>query len=60
CAFMMPVATPPNAIAFGSGHVTMRQMMKAGLWLNLCAVLVITAVTMMILPSVFTSIWKLN
>jgi sodium-dependent dicarboxylate transporter 2/3/5 len=42
-AYMMPVGTPPNAIVFGTGLVRMPQMMKAGLWLNLAGILVITA-----------------
>lgn len=43
CAFMIPVATPPNAIVFGSGHVTILQMLRAGVWLNIIAIILITA-----------------
>jgi sodium-dependent dicarboxylate transporter 2/3/5 len=41
-AFMMPVATPPNAIVFGSGYVTIPQMARAGLWLNLVTVVIVS------------------
>ncbi len=40
-AFMLPVATPPNAIVFGGGHVTIPQMARAGIWMNLLATLLI-------------------
>jgi sodium-dependent dicarboxylate transporter 2/3/5 len=45
CAFMLPVATPPNAIVFGSGHVGIAEMSRAGLWLNLVGIALITALT---------------
>ncbi|MDO5493346.1 MAG: DASS family sodium-coupled anion symporter [Nesterenkonia sp.] len=53
CAFMLPVATPPNAIAYGSGYVTIGQMVRGGIWLNLVAVVVITMASMTLLVWVF-------
>ncbi len=43
-AFMLPVATPPNAIVFGSGLVDQRDMAKAGFWMNLASMAVVTAI----------------
>lgn len=53
CAFMLPVATPPNAIAYGSGYVSIPQMIKGGIWLNLIGLVLITAVTMTLAVWVF-------
>jgi sodium-dependent dicarboxylate transporter 2/3/5 len=44
CAFMMPVATPPNAIVFGSGRIKIAEMARVGIFINIAGVLVITAV----------------
>jgi len=45
CAFMLPVATPPNAIVFGSGLVSVPQMSRAGFWLNIIAIALIPLLT---------------
>ncbi|SDL08818.1 solute carrier family 13 (sodium-dependent dicarboxylate transporter), member 2/3/5 [Catalinimonas alkaloidigena] len=56
CAFMLPVATPPNAIVFASGHIRMQDMVRAGIWLNLASVLLIVALIYLLLPVV----WNLD
>lgn len=48
CGFMMPAGTPPNAIAFGSGYLSIWDMVKTGFWLNLASVIVITVVVMVL------------
>lgn len=45
CGFMLPVGTPPNALVFGTGLVTIQQMCRAGLWLNLISIVLITVAT---------------
>jgi sodium-dependent dicarboxylate transporter 2/3/5 len=59
-AFMLPVATPPNAIVFSSRYVTIPQMVRAGIWLNLTGVLLITGFVYFVLPLVWgiRDIWK--
>ena len=50
---MMPVATPPNAIVFGRGRIRIAQMAKAGLLINLIAIVVVTALFLLLGPIVF-------
>lgn len=54
-AFMLPVATPPNAIVFGSNYLTIPQMARAGFLLNLIAVALIAVVALILIPFAFPS-----
>jgi len=53
CAFMLPVATPPNAIVYGSGKVSILDMLKAGFVLNIVFAILITIFTLILAPHVF-------
>ena len=50
CAFMLPVATPPNAIVFGSGLIKVPQMAKAGFLLNVLGIIVVSLVAVISVP----------
>ncbi|QEC52580.1 sodium-dependent dicarboxylate transporter 2/3/5 [Anseongella ginsenosidimutans] len=52
-AFMLPMGTPPNAIVFASGHISIKQMVKAGFFLNLLAILLIGLFAKFIMPLCF-------
>ena len=51
-AFMMPIATPPNAIVFGTGFISIPDMCRAGFWLNILGVIVITIMTYVVIKPV--------
>lgn len=53
CAFMLPVATPPNAIVFGSDYIEMKDMVKAGFWINLLSIFFITVAITVLMPLVW-------
>lgn len=47
CAFMLPVATPPNAIVFASGHIKQSEMMRVGMMLNIACIGLLTMIAML-------------
>ncbi len=53
CAFMLPVATPPNAVVFGSGEVEMADMVRAGLRMNLLSIVLVSLYVLWVLPVVW-------
>jgi len=56
CAFMLPVATPPNAVVFGSGYLNIEDMVKKGIWMNIISIILVTLIVYFVLPL----IWDLN
>tara|TARA_B100000575_G_scaffold150744_1_gene120194 strand:+ start:11463 stop:12926 length:1464 start_codon:yes stop_codon:yes gene_type:complete len=50
CAFMLPVATPPNAVVFGSGYLRIPDMVRVGIWMNLISILLLSFFVYFILP----------
>lgn len=57
CAFMMPVASPTQAIVFGSGYVTIAQMMRAGIGFNLLGIALVTVIFLLVAHPVFGVVW---
>lgn len=50
CAFMLPVATPPNAVVFGSGYLRIPDMVRSGIWMNIISILILAVMVYFMLP----------
>jgi sodium-dependent dicarboxylate transporter 2/3/5 len=55
CAGMLPMGTPPNAIVFASGHIRLKEMVKAGFIMNCIAVVLITLFCWFLLPLIVST-----
>ena len=53
CAFMLPVATPPNAVVFGSGYLRIPDMVSKGFFMNLASILILTLFVYFVLPELW-------
>lgn len=53
CAFMLPVATPPNAVVFGSGYLKISDMARVGIWMNVISIILLTLIVYFILPELW-------
>lgn len=53
CGFMLPVSTPPNAIVYGCGHITLAQMLRAGILLNIAAFIILSMWFGVFIPLIF-------
>jgi sodium-dependent dicarboxylate transporter 2/3/5 len=54
CAFMLPVATPPNAIVFSTGAISIPQMVRAGVFLNLIGIIIVSISALILAPVLLT------
>jgi sodium-dependent dicarboxylate transporter 2/3/5 len=54
CAFMLPVATPPNAIVFSTGAISIPQMVRAGILLNIIGIIIVSAAALYLAPVLLT------
>ncbi len=53
CAFMLPVATPPNAVVFGSGYLRIPDMVRTGIWMNVLSILLLSLIVYFLLPAIW-------